>query len=161
MRFVQGGLYFKTYGLPIVGNPYRSNQYTYVNVNGSFEQVGILDSSFAAYMIMRGMFWLTYTLIWLCVANWKSLKKRDYAIPLLCSIILVFAMMERPGLEMWYNFILLYPLAKVISKPGTAPVLEFWGNPHTTPSKGMSNKTDEAVEGAGTVETPESIRDSL
>ena len=24
-------------------------------------------------------------------------------------------MMERPGLEMWYNFVMLYPLAKVIS----------------------------------------------
>lgn len=119
MRFVQGGLYFKTYGFPIFGNPYRSNQYTYVNVNGSFEQVGILDSSFAAYMIMRGMVWLTYTLLWLCIANWKALKKRDYAIPFLCGIILVFAMMERPGLEMWYNFILLYPLARVASKPGT------------------------------------------
>ena len=117
MRFVQGGLYFKTYGMPIFGNPYRSNQYTYVNVNGEFEKVGILDSSFAAYIIMRGMFWLAYTLLWLCFAIWKALKKRDYAIPFLCGIILVFAMMERPGLEMWYNFILLYPLAKVANDP--------------------------------------------
>lgn len=125
MRFVQGGLYFKTYGLPLVGNPYRSNQYTYVNVNGTFEQVGILDSSFAAYIIMRGLIWMAYTLFWLCLANWKALKKRDYAIPFLGAIILVFAMMERPGLEMWYNFILLYPLAKVFSKPRTDKVLEF------------------------------------
>ena len=121
MRFVQGGLYFKTYGLPIFGNPYRSNQYTYVNVNGSFEKVGILDSSFAAYIIMRGLFWLAYTLSWLSFAIWKALKRRDYAIPFLCGIILVFAMMERPGLDMWYNFILLYPLAKVAGKPGTEP----------------------------------------
>lgn len=125
MRFVQGGLYFKTYGLPIVGNPYRSNQMTYVNVNGSFEKVGILDSSFAAYLIMRGLVWMVYTLLWLCLANWKALKKRDYAIPFLEAVILVFAMMERPGLEMWYNFILLYPLAKVLSKPGVKRVLEF------------------------------------
>ena len=118
-RFIQGGLYFRTYGLPLVGNPYRSNQYTYVNVNGEFIKVGILDSSFAAYIIMRGIFWLTYTLAWLCGAIWKALKKRDYAIPLMELIILLFAMMERPGLEMWYNFVMLYPLAKVISKPGT------------------------------------------
>ena len=118
-RFIQGGLYFRTYGLPLVGNPYRSNQFTYVNVNDEFIRVGILDSSFAAYIIMRGMLWLMYTLVWLCAAIWRALKKRDYAIPFLEFIILFFAMMERPGLEMWYNFVMLYPLAKVVSKPGT------------------------------------------
>ena len=116
MRFVQGGLYFKTYGFPLVGNPYRANQITYINVNGEFEQVGILDSSFAAYIIMRGMIWMICTLLWLCFANWKALKKKDYGIPLIGAFILLFAMMERPGLEMWYNFVMLYPLAKVVSK---------------------------------------------
>ena len=124
-RFIQGGLYFRTYGLPIVGNPYRSNQYTYVNVQGEFIKVGILDSSFAAYIIMRGMLWLAYTLLWLCIALWKAIKKRDYAIILLEIILLGFAMMERPGLEVWYNFILLYPLAKVANKVGTETV-PFW-----------------------------------
>ena len=47
------------------------------------------------------------------------MKHRDYAIPFLEFMILIFAMLERPGLEMWYNFILLYPLAKVVCKPGT------------------------------------------
>lgn len=119
MRFVQGGLYFATYGFPLVGNPYRSNQISYVNVNGTFEKVGILDSSFAAYIIMRGMIWMFCTLLWLCLALWKALKKKDYAIPLLETFILLFAMMERPGLEMWYNFVMLYPLAKVVSKAET------------------------------------------
>ena len=118
-RFIHGGLYFRTYGLPLVGNPYRSNQFTYVHVNDEFIRVGILDSSFAAYIIMRGMLWLMYTLVWLCAAIRRALKKRDYAIPFLEFIILFFAMMERPGLEMWYNFVMLYPLAKVVSKPGT------------------------------------------
>ncbi len=126
-RFIQGGLYFRTYGLPLVGNPYRSNKITYVNVEDEFIQVGILDSSFAAYIIMRGIIWLTYTLLWLCVAHYKALKKRDYAIILLETFLLGFAMMERPGLEMWYNFILLYPLAAVASKPWTEKVLEFEG----------------------------------
>lgn len=124
-RFIQSGLYFRTYGLPIFGNPYRSNVYTYVNVNDEFIQVGILDSSFASYIIMRGLFWMAYTLLWLCVAHWKALKKRDYAIILIETIFLGFAMMERPGLEMWYNFVLLYPLAKVVNKVGTERVLEF------------------------------------
>ena len=124
-RFLQGGLYFKTYGLPLVGNPYRSNQHTFINVQNEFIEVGILDSSFAAYIIMRGILWLAYTMLWLCVAHRKALKKRDYAIILIEVFFLGFAMMERPGLEMWYNFILLYPLAKVFSKPRTEKFLEF------------------------------------
>lgn len=124
-RFIQGGLYFRTYGLPIIGNPYRSNQHTFINVHDEFIEVGILDSSFAAYIIMRGIFWLAYTLLWLCAAHRKALKKRDYAIIVIEVFFLGFAMMERPGLEMWYNFILLYPLAKVLSKPRTEKFLEF------------------------------------
>lgn len=124
-RFIQGGLYFRTYGLPFVGNPYRSNVHTFINVHDEFIEVGILDSSFAAYIIMRGIFWLAYTLLWLCAAHKKALKKRDYAIIVIEIFFLGFAMMERPGLEMWYNFVLLYPLAKVFSKPRTEKFLEF------------------------------------
>lgn len=130
MRFVQGGLFFETYGIPLIGNPYRSNVHTYRNVNGVFEEVGILDSSFASYMIMRGLIWMILILTWLCIAHWKAIKKRDYGIIFLEIIILGFAMIERPGLEMWYNFVLLYPLAKVASKPGTPAVLAFPVSPH-------------------------------
>ena len=119
MRLVQGGLYFRTYGFPLFGNPYRANVHTYVNVNGEFLEVGILDSSFASYMIMRGLVWILCTMCWLCLAHWKAIKKHDYGIPFLSLIILLFAMMERPGLEMWYNFILLYPLAKAAGDTGT------------------------------------------
>ena len=124
-RFIQGGLYFRTYGIPLIGNPYRSNEFTYVNVKGEFIQVGILDSSFASYIIMRGVLWLLVALVWLCIAYWKALKKRDFAIILIETVLLGFAMMERPGLEMWYNFVLLYPFAKVVNKAGTESVLEF------------------------------------
>ena len=124
-RFLMGGLYFRTYGIPLIGNPYRANHYTFINVQGEFIKVGILDSSFAAYMIMRGLIWLIYTLLWLCLAYRKALKKRDYAIILIETLFLGFAMIERPGLEMWYNFILLYPLSRVFSKPRTERFLEF------------------------------------
>ena len=136
-------MYFRTYGIPIVGNPYRSNVQKFVNVNGEFIEVGILDSSFAAYIIMRGIIWMFYTLLWLCLALWKALKKRDYAIIFLEVIILGFAMIERPGLEMWYNFILLYPLAKVASKPGTEPVFEF---SETTSSEEAPDLNENSVE---------------
>lgn len=113
MRFWQGGMYFRTYGFPLFGNPYRSDVITYMNVNGELLQVGILDSSFAAYLIMRGVIWITGVLCWLCFAHWKAIKRKDYGIVFLSVVILLFAMMERPGLEMWYNFVLLYPLAKL------------------------------------------------
>lgn len=153
MRFVQGGLYFYTYGLPIFGNPYRSNQHTYVNVNGSFEEVGILDSSFAAYIIMRGLFWLTYTLTWLSAAIHKAIRNKDYAIPFLCGIILVFAMMERPGLDLWYNFILLYPLAAVVSRVQDPPAPE--PEPVDAPDGAEAVEAPEAAEAVE--EAPEAL----
>ena len=129
MRFVVGGLFIRQYGVHLFGTTIKRNVLQYVNVNGDYVDVKILDSSFAAYLIRRGAIWMTYTLAWLCVGMWKALKKRDFAIPFLSVIILVFAMVERPGLEMWFNFIMLYPLAKVVSKEGTRPVLEFISAP--------------------------------
>ena len=128
MRFVQSGLYFRTYGFPLIGNPYKGNVTNYINVNGDFLEVGILDSSFAAYMIMRGMLWLAYTLLWLCLAHRKAMRKKDYAIILISSFMLFFAMLERPGLEACYNFILLYPLAKVICNDNNIPNSCFGNN---------------------------------
>ena len=124
MRFVQGGLYLQTYGMPLFGNPYRSNVSTFRYVNGEYLQLGNLDSSFISYLIMRGLIWIICVLIWLCISNWKALNKRDYAIPYISTAILLVAMMERVGLELWYNFILLYPLAKVTDGLGqtTGPV---------------------------------------
>ena len=125
MRFVVGGLFLRQHGVAFIGNVLQTNVLRFVRVNNEFIEVKILDSSFATYLLMRGILWITYTLAWLCVGMWKAIKKRDFAIPFLSAIILVFAMVERPGLEMWFNFIMLYPLAKVTSKPGTERVLEF------------------------------------
>ena len=154
MRFVQGGLYFKTYGLPLVGNPYRSNQITYINVNDSFERVGILDSSFAAYIIMRGMIWMFCTLLWLCLALWKAMKKKDYAIPLLEIFILLFAMMERPGLEMWYNFVMLYPLAKAAQESGIIKTEES-ETVKAEESETIQAEESETIQAAETEEGPD------
>lgn len=142
MRFVIGGLFLRTYGFPIVGNPYRKNVQTFVNVNDDFVKVDILDSSYVAYIIMRGLLWMAYTLAWLCLAHWKALKKRDYGILFISTIILLFAMMERPGLDLWFNFILLYPLAKVADKPGTEGVLEFNRNAEPSVSSEKINSEE-------------------
>ena len=99
---------------------------------------------------MRGMVWLAYTLLWLCLAHWKAIKKRDYAIILLETMILGFAMMERPGLELWYNFILAYPLARVVSKPMTDKVLEF-----DSPQPALPEDNPEAAQAEVPEELPE------
>ena len=74
---------------------------------------------------MRGVLWVLGVLTWLSLSIWKALNKKDFAIPYLVFIILIFAMMERPGLEVWYNFVLLYPLAKAGGKAGTHDILDF------------------------------------
>lgn len=135
-RFIHNGLYLKTYGVPFAGNSYNSNLHNFMKVNNEFIEPGILDSSYVSYLIMRGGLWTGYTLLWLCVANYKAYKNRDYATNYLSAILLVFAMIERVGLEMWYCFVLLYPLAVVgvggkkpemveaVSAPGEGVVLE-------------------------------------
>ena len=52
---------------------------------------------------------------WLGFADFKCAKKGDYSLILLSIMIYVFSTMERPGLDLWFNFFLLYPLAKVTS----------------------------------------------
>ena len=58
-------------------------------VNGEFIEVKILDSSFVAYLIMRGILWVLGVLSWLSIAIWRALKERDFAIPFLASIIII------------------------------------------------------------------------
>ena len=125
MRFVVGGLFLRQYGLVWIGNVLKSNTLQIVNVNNDFLEVRILDSSFVAYLLMRGVLWVLGVLTWLSLSIWKALNKKDFAIPYLVFIILIFAMMERPGLEVWYNFVLLYPLAKAGGKAGTHDILDF------------------------------------
>ena len=113
MRFVQGGLYLKMYGTNLWGNPYSASDNYSVVVNGVTEALGILDNSFVSYIVVRGVLWVLGCLLWQSLAIWKGVKRRDYAIPFLCATILAYATMERPGLNIWYNFILLYPLAAI------------------------------------------------
>ena len=155
-RFVHNGLYLKTYKVKFVGNAYNSNYRSYVNVNGDFLEPGILDCSYVSYVIMRGALWLGYTMLWLCIANYRAYKRRDYAINILSAILLVFAMIERVGLEMWYNFVLLYPLAAVSagvlrSQPSEPVILAE----ETTVESILPKNSDETVPGEMGEDEPE------
>ena len=113
MRFVQGGIAFKHYGFPIIGHTLPDDPNIVYAVNGVPEVLYVVDNAFVTFGLFRGAIWMLWALCWLTYANWKGLKNRDRALVLISAFIMVFAIMERPGLEGAYNFMFLYPLASV------------------------------------------------
>ena len=136
MRFVQGGLALDVFGFPLFGRPMTlphiytaklANDVTrtFVNVGDSIvyldlldpvtgsviEHLYVMDNAYVSFTITKGILWIACALAWLTFAQWKGWKNKDYSILLIGSFMLVFAVMECPGMEVWYNFVLLYPLA--------------------------------------------------
>lgn len=116
MRFVQSGICFSAYGFPLIGHSIKTDFSVVAVLNGSVEYLYVMDSSYGSYTIMRGMIWMTLCLVWLTIAMFKAWRNRDNAL-IVCGIFLcTFALMERPGLDLWYNFLLAYPLASIAVK---------------------------------------------
>lgn len=136
MRFVQGGMAFREFGVTLFGRPMESNHEMIYYINGVKEVLYVMDNSFASYVILRGAIWMTLCLSWLSYANWKGWKYQDYGILIVSFMLLVFSLMERPGLDTWYNFVLLYPLAKETDKIGnqTEMIAETNAEEETTPN---------------------------
>ena len=140
MRFVQGGIAFQHYGFPLIGHTLPNDPSVTAVVNGVEEVLYVVDNSYVTYGLFRGAIWMIAILSWLAYANWRSMKKRDYALTMIGVYMLIFALMERPGLDAWYNFIFLYPLASVayLSEPEEKFDLRaiFAGKTKTVPQKG-------------------------
>ena len=113
MRFVEGGYSLKLNGVTLFGHPFRQWDSSLIGYADEMEM--IVDSALICYLIIRGAVAVFLTLLWLSIAHKKALKIRDYRIIAISFFMLIFAMMERPGLDAWYNFVFLYPLAKIIS----------------------------------------------
>ena len=113
MRFVQGGIAFQHYGFPLIGHTLPNDPSIVSVVNGEAEVLYVVDSAFVTYSLFLGAIWMLWALCWLTYANWKGLKNKDGALVLMSGFIMVFAIMERPGLVASYNFMFLYPLASV------------------------------------------------
>ena len=136
MRFVQGGLALDVFGFPLFGRPmtlppvytaklangvermftYAGDTMVYLDlldpVTGTIkEHLYVMDNAYVSFTITKGVLWIACALAWLTFAQWKGWKSKDYSILLIGSFMLVFAVMECPGMEVWYNFVLLYPLA--------------------------------------------------
>ena len=113
MRFVQGGIAFQYYGFPLIGYTLPYDPSIVTVVNGEAELLYVVDNAFVTFGLFRGAIWMLWALCWLGYANWRGMKNKDGALVMMSAFLMVFAIMERPGLEASYNFIFLYPLASV------------------------------------------------
>ena len=118
MRFVQGGLALDAFGFPLFGRQMSLSAPVYLDpATGIVEDLYVMDNAYVSFLITKGMLWSAFILAWLTFAQWRGWKSKDYSILLIGSFMLIFAIMERPGMEVWYNFVLLYPLAS-LADPG-------------------------------------------
>ncbi len=112
MRFVQGGLALEYFGFPLFGRQMLLKAKLYLDPStGINEYLYVMDNAYATFTITKGVLWIACCLAWLIFAQWRGWKNKDYSILLIGSFMLIFAVMERPALEVWYNFAMLYPLA--------------------------------------------------
>lgn len=114
MRFVEGGYSLRLNGVNLFGHPFRQWDGSVIEYSKEIEM--IVDSGYICYLIIRGAVAMFLTLLWLSIAHKKALKIHDYRIIAISFFMHMLAMMERPGLDVWYNFVFLYPLAKVSSE---------------------------------------------
>ena len=111
MRFVQGGLALEYFGFPLFGRPlWITTQYFLDPSTGVTEYLYVMDNAYVTFLISKGILWIVCNLAWLTFGQWRGWKNRDFSIMLISSFMVIFAIMELPGLEVWYNFALLYPL---------------------------------------------------
>ena len=114
MRFVQGGLALDYFGFPLFGRPMRLTTQLYLDSStGVVEHLYVMDNAYTSFTIIKGVLWMVCVLAWLTFGQWRGWKNKDYSMLLIISFMVIFAIMERPGLEVWYNFALLYPLASI------------------------------------------------
>ncbi len=111
MRFVQGGILFREYGLPLFGHQAAVDLNKAVVLNGQTEQFYVMDSAYVACAMTRGMLWTAGCLAWLGFSQARMVRRGNAALLAFSVTMLLLSFMERPGLAAWFNFALLYPPA--------------------------------------------------
>ena len=114
MRFVEGGYSIRRNGISLFGHPFK--QWDKDMVSYSTEIELIVDSAFVCYLIIRGLVAMILTLSWISFTHYKCMKNKDYRLIVISMFMLLFSMMERLGLDAWFNFVMLYPLAALSKK---------------------------------------------
>ena len=109
-RFIQSGIALNQYGLHLLGQRITTGSAQMV-LDGKTVKLYVLDNAYITYGLMHGLIWLIPVLFWLSYANREAFRQKDYALLGIACLMLLFAVMERRGLEASYNFLFLYPLA--------------------------------------------------
>ena len=122
MRFVEGGYSLERNGVSLFGHPFKQWDASLVSYANEIEL--IVDSGFICYLIIRGIVAMILTLGWISLAHFRCLKNRDYRLITISIFMLLFSMMERSGLDAWFNFVMLYPLASLSQTERNRP--ENW-----------------------------------
>lgn len=118
MRFVEGGYALRLNGVSFLGTELKQMSGGIVDYLYDIDMK--IDSAYIAYMLLRGLPSVIITLLWICVAHFRCLKNIDYRLLIISCFMLLYCTMERPGFDVWYNFVLLYPLASIVPemRPG-------------------------------------------
>ena len=109
MRFVEGGYALRLNGFNLLGKPFQQWDASISNYAQEIEM--IMDSAYVAYLIIRGALWMLFILAWISFAHYRCIRNMEYRLIVISMFFLVLSLMERPGLDAWYNFILFYPFA--------------------------------------------------
>ena len=143
---MQGGIAFQHYGFPIIGHTLPNDPSIVAVVDGRAEVLYVVDNAYVTYGLFLGAIWMLWALCWLGYANWRGMKNKDGALVFMSCFILVFAIMERPGLVASYNFMFLYPLANVAylkeaeKEIQLAGVIRDQGRTETACQEGIASK---------------------
>ena len=96
-------------GIPLIGHDFQIDPVR-ISLYGD-EVLYIVDNSYVSYLILRGAPWMVGCLCWLAAAHVKCIRNGDWKLLTISTSFLLLGFMERPGLDAWFNLVLLYPLA--------------------------------------------------
>ena len=110
-RFIQAGIALKAHGLTLIGEPIFFEEGVTEVLAGRPTNLYVMDNAYAAYAIQRGLIWLAACLVWMGWTCLTARKRGHWPVCAIVALMAILALMERAGLDIWYNFAFLYPLA--------------------------------------------------
>ena len=111
MRFIAAGILFQVHGFPLLGQDVLNVSAPMEFMNGHLYVADVVDNAFIYYLIALGGIVLIAMLVWLSIANWKTIRYGDHALLLLSVFMLVYGLIEIVLFQFEHNFLWFYPLA--------------------------------------------------
>ena len=110
-RFVQGGIALRTYGLHLIGQPIDTSRTIKMVVDGVKISLFVMDNAYLSYGIIDGLLWLFPCLAYLGAGNGKAWKNKNTGLLIYGVAMLLFALLERRGLDPVFNLMFYYPMS--------------------------------------------------